>query len=134
MGNRFRELNGYKSIVTGHAILAAITFLLVVPAAILIASFYHSRPHLALRIHITLQILTVILTTIVFVLGYFAVGPERSLTNPHHGIGLTLFLFVLVQAFGGWIIKRIEKNKQRFYIPVKLMVRLDMSIVREAVG
>lgn len=122
MGNRFRQLNGYQSIVAGHAIVAAITFLAVVPAAILIASFYHRNPHLALRIHIGLQVLTVILTTVVFVLGYFAVGPERSLTNPHHGIGLTLFLLVLLQAFGGWVIKRLEKNKIRYYIPVKLMV------------
>ena len=122
MGNRFRQLQGYQAIVTGHAVLAAITFLGIVPAAILIASFYHRNPHLALRIHIGLQVLTVILTTVIFVLGYFAVGPERSLTNPHHGIGLTIFLLVLVQAFGGWAIKKLERGKVRHYIPVKLMV------------
>ncbi|KAL9048935.1 MAG: hypothetical protein Q9162_007476 [Coniocarpon cinnabarinum] len=122
MGNRFRQLDGYKALVTGHAVLAAITFLAIVPAAILTASFYHRNPYAALRIHISLQIFTVILTTVIFVLGYFQVGPERSLTNPHHGIGLTLFLLVLVQAFGGWIIHRLERNKVRYYIPIRLML------------
>ena len=122
MGNRFRQLNGYQSIVTGHGVLAAITFLAIVPAAILIASFYHRNGLLALRIHIGLQVFTVLLTTVIFVLGYFAVGPERSLTNPHHGIGLAIYLLILLQAFGGWVIRRLERNKVRYYVPINLMV------------
>lgn len=122
MGNRFQGLAQYHTLILGHGVIAAITFLGVVPAAILIASFYHRNPRLALRIHIYLQILTVILTTIIFVLGYFAVGPDRSLTNPHHGIGLAIYVLVLLQAIGGSIIHRIEKGKTRYYIPIKLMV------------
>jgi len=122
MGNRFATVSEYHTLIIGHSVMAAITFLVVVPAAILIASFYYRNPRLALRLHIYLQILTVILSTVVFVLGYFAVGPSRSLTNPHHGIGVAIYVLVLIQAIGGALIHRIEKGKQRFYLPIKLMV------------
>lgn len=122
MGNRFKDLPGYKSIVVGHGVVAAITFLGIVPAAIFMARFYHRSPRLALRMHIWLQILTVLLTTVVFTLGWFAVGPERSLTNPHHGIGLAIYVIVLVQAIGGGLIHHREKGRERFKIPLKLMM------------
>ncbi|TKA69723.1 hypothetical protein B0A49_07006 [Cryomyces minteri] len=122
MGNRFRELPQYRSLIRGHGVLAAITFLGIVPAAILIARFYHRNPRLALRLHIWLQILTVGLVTVVFTIGWFAVGPERSLTNPHHGIGLAIYVLVLVQAIGGGLIHHIEKKKLRYKIPLKLML------------
>lgn len=134
MGNRFRQLHGYQAIVTGHGVLAAITFLGIVPTAVLLASFYHRNPEFALRMHISLQVLTVILTTVIFVLGYFAVGPERSLTNPHHGIGLTIYLLVLVQAFYGWIIHKIEKGKAKAYPPMKLMVSYSRFYTNELYG
>ncbi|KAK8235510.1 hypothetical protein HDK90DRAFT_414141 [Phyllosticta capitalensis] len=127
MGNRFRELSGYKSLVTGHAVVAAITFLGVVPAAIFFARFYHRNPRLALRLHIWLQILTVLLTTVVFTLGWFAVGSARSLTNPHHGIGLAIYMLVLVQAIGGALIHRSEKGRERLKIPLKLMMHQWMG-------
>ncbi|KAF2197741.1 hypothetical protein GQ43DRAFT_443975 [Delitschia confertaspora ATCC 74209] len=122
MGNRFRNMVGYKSIILGHGIVAAITFLGIVPAAIIIARFYHRNPRMALRIHIWLQILTVFLSTVVFVLGFEAVGSRRSLTNPHHGIGVAIYTLVLVQAFGGCMIHRLEKGKERYKIPLKLML------------
>lgn len=112
----------YKTYVTAHAILATITFLFVVPAAIFMARFYHRNPRTALRFHIWLQILTVILSTAAFILAFQAVGLERSLTNPHHGIGVALYTLVLIQAIGGSVIHRWEKNKERFKIPLKLMV------------
>ena len=124
MGNRFRNMVGYRSVVRGHGIVAAITFLFVVPAAIFMARFYHRNPRMALRIHIWLQILTVFLSTSVFILGFQAVGSRRSLSNPHHGIGVALYTLVLVQAFGGCMIHRIEKGKERYKIPLKLMVRI----------
>lgn len=130
MGNRFKDLPGYKSIVVGHGVVAAITFLGIVPAAIFMARFYHRNPRLALRMHIWLQILTLLLTTVVFILGWFAVGPGRSLTNPHHGIGLAVFVLVLVQAIGGGIIHHREKGRERFKIPLKLMVRTPTSFHR----
>ena len=122
MGNRFRNMVGYRGLITGHGTLAAITFLLIVPAAIFIARFYHHNPQMALRLHIWLQILTVLLSTAVFVLGFQAVGLARSLTNPHHGIGVAIYTMIVVQAFGGCVIHRVEKNKERYKLPLKLMV------------
>lgn len=125
MGNRFASLSEYHGLIRAHGIIAAITFLGVVPAAILTARFYYRDPRLAQRLHISLQIITVILSTVVLILGYFAVGPSRSLTNPHHGIGVAIYVLVLVQAIGGWLIHKVEKGKTRYFIPIKLMVNLD---------
>jgi hypothetical protein len=122
MGNRFRNMINYKTYVTAHAVLAGITFLFVIPAAIFMARFYHRNPRTALRFHIWLQILAVLLSTAAFVLGFQAVGLQRSLTNPHHGIGVALYTLVLIQAIGGSVIHRWEQNKERFKIPLKLMV------------
>lgn len=124
MGNRFRGIPQYHIIIRGHAVTAAITFLLIVPAAIIIKRFSVGDPRRITRTHIWLQILTVLLSTVVFTLGWFAVGPSRSLTNPHHGIGLTIYVLILVQAIGGWWIhSRARRKKGRFYEPVKAMVR-----------
>jgi hypothetical protein len=130
MGNRFRDMPNYKTYVTAHGVLMAITFLFVVPGAILMARFYHRNPRTALRFHIWLQIMTVLLSTAGFVLAFQAVGLKRSLTNPHHGIGVALYTMVLVQAIGGSVIHRWEKNKERFKIPLKLMVSRQIKIFR----
>ncbi|KAJ4992668.1 hypothetical protein SVAN01_01714 [Stagonosporopsis vannaccii] len=122
MGNRFRNMAGYKPLILAHGILAAITFLFVVPGAIFMARFYHRNPRLALRVHIWLQVLTLLLATALIVLGFQAVGPERSLTNPHHGIGVALYALVVVQVLGGSIIHRLEKGKERFKVPLKLIL------------
>ena len=122
MSNRFASLGQYHRLILGHGIIAAIVFLLVVPSAIVIARFYYRNPRLALRLHIWLQILTVGLLTVVFILGFNAVGPERSLTNPHHGIGVALYTLVLVQALGGGLVHHFEKGKMRWRLPLKLMV------------
>ncbi|KAF1841461.1 uncharacterized protein K460DRAFT_344255 [Cucurbitaria berberidis CBS 394.84] len=127
MGNRFRNMVGYKAIITAHGILGAITFLLVIPAAIFMARFYHRNPRTALRFHIWLQILAVLLSTAAFVLGFQAVGRERSLSNPHHGIGVALYTLVMVQALTGSVIHRLEKGKERFKIPLKLMIHQWMG-------
>ena len=113
MGNRFRDLPQYHTLIKGHGIIAAITFLFIIPASMLIARFYGRNPGWALRMHIYLEILTVALSTVVFILGWFAVGPERSLSNPHHGIGLAIYVIILVQALGGGWIYRREKGKAR---------------------
>ncbi|KAL3425228.1 hypothetical protein PVAG01_04509 [Phlyctema vagabunda] len=122
MGNRFKDMPGYYSLVLAHGILAAMTFLFVVPAAIMIARFYGRNPRWALRFHIYLQVLTIGLTTVLFVLGWFAVGSRRSLTNPHHGIGVAIYVLVLVQAIGGAWIHRREKGKIVRKLPVKLVL------------
>ncbi|OCL00655.1 uncharacterized protein K441DRAFT_535606 [Cenococcum geophilum 1.58] len=122
MGNRFRDMAGYHSIIKGHGIVAAITFLGIVPTAIFVARFYHRSGHLALRLHIWLQILTVALATVIFVLGWLAVGPKRALTNPHHGIGLAIYVAILVQATGGWWVHKREKGRERYRAPLKLVL------------
>lgn len=122
MGNRFRDMPGYHSLIRAHGGIAALTFLGLVPAAILIARFYSPRPYWALRLHIWLQVLTLFLSTVVFVLGWFAVGPARSLTNPHHGIGLAIYVMVIFQTLWGYLVHKREKGKRRRHIPLKLMV------------
>lgn len=123
MGNRFRELPQYHNLVRGHGVVAAITFLLIVPSAILILRFYDRDHRRAVRIHVWLQILTVLLTTVVFTLGWFAVGPNRSLSNPHHGIGLAIYVLVLAQVIGGWWIHG-KARKRRIHETLKAMVYL----------
>ncbi|MCJ1391196.1 hypothetical protein MMC18_004058 [Xylographa bjoerkii] len=123
MGNRFREIPQYYTLILAHGILAAITFLFIVPSAILVVRFYKYRnPYMHVRIHVWLQIMTVLLTTVIFILGFFAVGPERSLTNPHHGIGVAIFVLVLLQFIGGWWVNAREKRKRLIYEPVKLVL------------
>ncbi|KAH0537400.1 hypothetical protein FGG08_005799 [Glutinoglossum americanum] len=122
MGNRFRDLTQYHSLILAHGVIAAIVFLFIVPTAIMIARFHVRRPAWALRLHVWLQVLTVALTTVLFVLGWFAVGPSRSLTNPHHGIGLAIYVLVLAQAIGGWFVHSREKGKVRNRLPLKLMI------------
>lgn len=123
MGNRFAGIPQYHHIVTGHGVMAAITFLFIVPAAIMVARFYHRNPVLALRTHVWLQIITVFFATVVLILGWFAVGPKRSLTNPHHGIGVAIYTLIMFQAlFGAWV-RHHEGKRFRDYVPIKLMVR-----------
>ena len=123
MGNRFRDLPEYHTLVKGHGVLAAITFLLIVPLAIFTARFGWANPRLALRVHIWLQILTVFLSTVVLTLGWFAVGPNRSLTNPHHGIGVAIYVLIMFQAIYGWLVRKIEKGRVIWRVSMKLMVR-----------
>lgn len=113
---------GYKSLIKGHAIIAVITFLFIVPAAIMTARFYGRNPGWALRFHIYFQIMTILLSTVLFILGWQAVGPARSLTNPHHGIGLAIYVLIWVQFLGGAWIHRRERGKTRYRIPVKLVI------------
>ena len=128
MGNRFRELSGYHSLIRAHGIIAAITFLLIVPTAIMTVRFHGRNPRMALKYHIWLQILTVFLATALFILGWLAVGPERKLTNPHHGIGLAIYVLIWVQALGGWWVHHRERMKRKLYEPFKVMVRLHKTL------
>lgn len=129
MGNRFRGFPEYRQLITAHGILAVITFLFMVPAAIFIARFYHQNGRRALRIHIWIQVLVVFLSTVVLVLGWFAVGPKRSLTNPHHGIGVAIYVLIMFQFLFGSLVHHIEKGKTRYKIPLKLIVCIDNGVV-----
>ncbi|KAL8907334.1 MAG: hypothetical protein Q9171_005907, partial [Xanthocarpia ochracea] len=114
MGNRFRELNGYHTLILAHGIMAALTFLLIVPLAIMFMRYKRHRPN-AIRSHIWLQILTLLMATAIIILGFIAVGPERSLTNPHHGIGVAIYVLIVFQFLGGaWIRRKDRKKKASF--------------------
>jgi predicted permease len=104
--------------------MAVITFLFAIPAAIFIARFYHQNARRALRLHIWIQITVVFMATVILTLGWLAVGPKRSLTNPHHGIGLALYVLIIFQTLFGSLIHCIEKGKERYKIPLKLFVSL----------
>ena len=132
MGNRFANMPGYSDLIRAHGIIAGIVFLVLVPTAIMFNRFHTQSPMLALRIHIWIQILTLFLATVVFILGYMAVGPARSQTNPHHGIGLTIYVLILVQFIGGWWVHSRERRKRLTYMPIKVAVSLFESSWRSA--
>lgn len=114
MGNRFATLTQYHSLITAHGVLAVITFLFLVPGAVLIKRFHRTRHHETnVRAHAYLNILAVGFSTVVFILGFFAVGPARSLSNPHHGIGVAIYVMILVQALGGKMISKIRGRSFR---------------------
>ncbi|KAL3481169.1 hypothetical protein BJX99DRAFT_179595 [Aspergillus californicus] len=123
MGNRFRDMPNYHTLIIAHGVIATIVFLGLVPMSILIIRYYSLRnPYRAFRYHVWCQVLTLFLSTVVFVLGWFAVGPSRSLTNPHHGIGLAIYVIIIFQVFWGWLVHKIERNKKRFHVPLKLVI------------
>ncbi|KAI1197379.1 hypothetical protein F5X97DRAFT_302531 [Nemania serpens] len=115
MGNRFSTVPQYHSLVTGHGVLAAITFLFLVPIAIMYVRFHPDRRR-GRRIHAYIQVLSVGLATVVFILGFFAVGPSRNLSNPHHGIGVAIYVLILTQAIGGSIIRNVFKKSLRLMV------------------
>lgn len=103
--------------------MAALTFLLFVPSAIMLMRFKKHRPN-AVRFHVWLQILTFLLATAIIILGFVAVGPERSLSNPHHGIGLALYVMIVFQFFGGAWIRHKQKKKRPSYGLLRILVSL----------
>ena len=122
MGNRFAEITQYYYLIRAHGIIAAIVFLFVVPTAILLNRFYRRDRQKAVRWHIWLQIITVLLSTVIIILGFMAVGPERALSNPHHGIGLAIYVLILTQFIGGWWVHARAVRKRQLHLSIKLVV------------
>ncbi|KAK4455935.1 hypothetical protein QBC34DRAFT_4564 [Podospora aff. communis PSN243] len=116
MGNRFSTLTQYHSLILGHGALAALTFLFIVPISVLLIRFYAKSPGKAIKYHAYLQILAVGFTTIIFILGFIAVGPPRNLTNPHHGIGVAIYVMILLQAVGGRLVRHIAGRSFRVHL------------------
>lgn len=113
MGNRFATLTQYHSMILAHGVMGVIVFLFLVPFAVMTARFYRGPVGRNVRYHVYFQILSIIMLTVVFILGFFAVGPNRSLTNPHHGIGVALYVMLLVQAIGGVMVRHIKVKSLR---------------------
>ncbi|EPE10021.1 hypothetical protein F503_05116 [Ophiostoma piceae UAMH 11346] len=107
MGNRFSTIPQYHSLIKGHGAVAVITFLFIIPISGMIARFYNRRSGYAMRYHTYLNIVAGLLSTVVLITGWFAVGPNRSLTNPHHGIGIAIYTLVLVQIIGGRLVRHL---------------------------
>lgn len=115
MGNRFRELRQYHTLILAHGTIAAITFLFLIPVAVMLSRFSVRSPTRGQRYHIWLSILAVLLATVVFILGFIAVGPERSLSNPHHGIGVAIYVLILAETFGGaWVRHKARKHRPTY--------------------
>ncbi|KAH7041295.1 uncharacterized protein B0I36DRAFT_358479 [Microdochium trichocladiopsis] len=114
MGNRFSTVPQYHTIILAHGLLGALVFLFIIPISVMQARFRASP--VARRHHAYFNIVGLLLVTVVFVLGWFAVGPARSWTNPHHAIGLTLYIMYLLQAIGGRLVKNIYKRSLRLMI------------------
>ncbi|KAI6767282.1 hypothetical protein HG530_005291 [Fusarium avenaceum] len=111
MGNRFSTLTQYHGLIRAHAVMGIIVFLFLIPFSVMTARFYSRRPGYAIKYHAQVNIFAGLLLVAVFTLGYFAVGPERSLSNPHHGIGVAIFALFFIQLFGGWIVRRVTKSR-----------------------
>ncbi|OQD73091.1 hypothetical protein PENDEC_c017G01588 [Penicillium decumbens] len=123
MGNRFKEMAGYHPMIIAHGVIGTIVFLGLVPVSTFIIRYYSRwNPYWAFKLHAWFQVLTLLLSTVVFVLGWFAVGPERSLTNPHHGIGLAIYVIVIFQTLWGWFLHKKESKRMRHHIPLKLVI------------
>ncbi|CAG7917820.1 unnamed protein product [Penicillium olsonii] len=122
MGNRFKDMAGYHALIIAHGVIATIVFLGIVPTSAIIIRYYSRwNPYWAFKLHAWCQVLTLLLTTVVFVLGWFAVGPARSLTNPHHGIGLAIYVIVIFQVLWGWFLHKRESKRHRIHVPMKLV-------------
>ncbi|EHA53857.1 hypothetical protein MGG_04669 [Pyricularia oryzae 70-15] len=113
MGNRFSTVGQYHTLILAHGILATMAFLFLVPAAVMTARFYTGRAGFAVKYHAYMNVLALGLVIVVFILGWFAVGPTRSLTNPHHGIGVAILVLFILQAFGGRLISGIKGRSLR---------------------
>ncbi|KAH0524487.1 hypothetical protein TsFJ059_006991 [Trichoderma semiorbis] len=111
MGNRFSTLHQYHTIILAHGILATMVFLFLVPFSVMLIRFYTREPIHTIRRHARLQVFSLLLLTAAFILPFFAVGPKRALSNPHHGIGVALYVMFVVQLVGGRIIQHITKMR-----------------------
>lgn len=127
MGNRFASVEQYHYLIRAHAIIAVIAFLILLPASIMMARFYGKVPGRGVRVHIYINILVLGLATVVFILGFMAVGPSRSLTNPHHGLGVAIYVLLLWQTFAGNYIRKKFKKKMYRRPPIKLMLHQWMG-------
>ncbi|KAK1239036.1 hypothetical protein MKX08_006097 [Trichoderma sp. CBMAI-0020] len=111
MGNRFSTVHQYHTIILAHGIMAAMVFLFLVPLSVMLARFYTREPAHAMRYHARLGVFSGLLLVAAFILPFFAVGPNRSLSNPHHGIGVAIFVMFVVQLVGGRLIQHIMNRR-----------------------
>ncbi|KAK4140667.1 uncharacterized protein C8A04DRAFT_14724, partial [Dichotomopilus funicola] len=116
MGNRFASQERYKQLIQAHGALAAVAFLFLVPIAVMMGQFRRGRnygPRGRRQQRARLDLASVIVATATFVLCFEAVGRRRMLTNPHHIIGVALYVMLLVRFVLGacWVRPRTEGGR-----------------------
>ncbi|KAF3913778.1 hypothetical protein ABW21_db0200067 [Orbilia brochopaga] len=96
-----------RQLILIHSGFAAVAWLFLAPAAIIVARFFksgriggHQR---WFRLHFALQLGTVAFMVVAFLTGYYAVTPgsKYQFKNPHFQIGTAAFAAVLAQALLG---------------------------------
>ncbi|KWU47434.1 hypothetical protein RHOSPDRAFT_30859 [Rhodotorula sp. JG-1b] len=97
-----------RNILIAHAVLGSLAFLILTPAAVLIARFGRDRiswfpPHWILNV------LSVIFVIVTFALGTYARGNGWSTT--HERLGLAVFILVLLQATLGLVGHRTQRTQ-----------------------
>ncbi|KAJ6264475.1 hypothetical protein Dda_0621 [Drechslerella dactyloides] len=102
------RLPAYRlKLISIHAAFAAVAWLFLAPAAVIIARFFKSagigKRRRWFSIHFVLQLGTVSFMIVAFVTGYYAVTPGSpyQFKNPHFQIGTAAFAAVLAQALLG---------------------------------
>ncbi|GAA5986814.1 hypothetical protein JCM10908_000908 [Rhodotorula pacifica] len=96
-----------RNILIAHAVLGSVAFMILSPAAILIARFGRDRMSW-FPPHWVLNLLSVILVIITFALGTYATGNEWN--DTHKRLGLALFILVLLQATLGLVGHRTRRT------------------------
>lgn len=91
--------------------MGTMIFLFIIPFSVMIVRFYSLHPGYAVVYHAQMQVFAALMLLVVFILGFFAVGPERNLSNPHHGIGVAIFVLFALQIVGGRLVRHITKSR-----------------------
>ncbi|KAL7274245.1 hypothetical protein RUND412_002858 [Rhizina undulata] len=115
MGARHAGDRRYHVLIVVHAVFAALACLLFIPIAIFCARFFMAGPkhQRAVYGHVGLHIASIIALTIAFITGWFAVGAADWGKNPHHLIGLTLYIAIILQALLGAFVR--YRNMQEIF-------------------
>ncbi|KAK6503539.1 hypothetical protein TWF481_008553 [Arthrobotrys musiformis] len=122
-GARHRGDTNYYKLIVVHAVFMCLAMLLFLPFAIFQARFRAYRnPRRAIRSHIVSNCLTLLFLSIGFACGVSATGKERAWTNPHHIIGLTIYVAVWVQVLLGAIVHHRGKFKVTPHLPLRTML------------
>lgn len=105
----------YNKIVMAHLIFMILTFLVLVPAAILLARFgrtyFNWFPH-----HRNIQLLAIVFIVIGFALGVSAAKPAPLDEQTHYQVGVAVFILFFVQVILGFAAHEYKKRSGNRYI------------------
>lgn len=105
----------YNKIVVAHLVFMILTFLVLIPAAILIARFGRTYftwyPH-----HRNIQLGSLVFFIVAFFLGIGAAYPAPVGEQTHYQVGVTVFALIFVQAALGLAAHRLNAKKGKRYL------------------